>query len=212
MKTIKKVQAFCAVVLFSVAMDVMALPLLSGEIGMFGVFNPVDNAWGATDISVATGIDFDPNQFKVVSATDSFSSIAIGTLGDIKDFQFDPGLGINDGFDGVTSVTSIDSFWSVVDSSLIPRTFAFDLLSIAEGFTSDPLTKLVLEGTGIMSADGFVDTLGTWTFTGQTTSAGGVFTWSAGSVASASVPEPSLLTLLGIGLIGFASRKIRRVF
>lgn len=195
MRTIQNIQVLCGALLFSVAMEIVAGPI-TGEIGMGGNFVAVDSSWNATGTATATGIDFDPNLFIVNSKTGSFTSVA-SAIGSISDFQFDPALGINDGFDGVTAVSSIVDFWTI-DS------FSFELTSVTKGFTFDPDAFLILEGTGIISAAGFDDTMGTWLFTGNTTS-GGTFSWSAGS--SALVPEPGMLALLGIGLAGFAGRK-----
>lgn len=186
MENIKKIQVLIGAVLFVASSQTFAIPSISGEIGMIGAFDPVDSSWNITGISDATGIDFDPNKFKVLTATGTFSSIASGTLGDITDLQFDS-------FSG-----PIVDFWNVDG-------FSFDLTSISKGFSSDPNNKLVLEGLGTISTAGYMDTAGTWTFTGQTTSAGGVFTWSAGSTTM--VPEPGMLTLLGIGLIGLSWTK-----
>ena len=194
MKTIQKIQILISTLLLSMAMEVTAIPI-SGEIGMGGNFIAVDSNCGATGTAVATGIDFDPNLFIVNSATDDFSGV--GFIGSIKDFQFAP-LGINDGFGGVTAVSSIIDFWTIDD-------FSFELTSVTQGFTNDPDTFLVLEGMGTISAAGFDDTSGTWSFTGDTT--GGTFSWSAGSTAVANVPAPNALALLGIGLIGFTIRK-----
>jgi hypothetical protein len=184
----RKFKALLWALSLGTSLQVLAIPTLSitGELGMIGAFKPVDSSGTETSISTATGIDFNPNQFKVASVTGSFSSIAIGTIGDIKDVQFDL-------FSG-----PIDDFWTIGD-------FGFELTSISKGFTSDPENKLVLEGVGVISAAGYLDTQGTWTFTGQTTSVGGVFTWSAGTAAE--VSEPGILALLGIGLIGLAVRK-----
>lgn len=194
-----KIHALCGALLLSAVMEVVAVPI-TGAIGMGGNFIAVDSSWSATGTASATGIDFDPDLFIVNSKTGSFMDVT-STIGSITDFQFDSLLGVNDGFGGVMTVSSIVDFWSI-DS------FGFELTSITRGFTNDPDTFLVLEGTGVMSATGFEDTMGTWSFTGDT-SDGGTFGWSAGS--NALVPEPGMLALLGIGLAGFAGcRKIIR--
>jgi len=177
------------------AVNIQALPI-TGELGMGNSFIPVDNSWNQTTIALATGIDFDDDAFIVNSATGSFSGLT--SPGSIKDFQFGAGtgseLGINDGSDGVTDVSSIIDFWSVDG-------FSFELTSVIK-LSSSSDTFLDLEGTGIIR-NGLDATMGTWTFTGENDS--GTFNWSAGSSA---VPEPTMLALVGIGLVGFAvSRK-----
>ena len=188
-----KIQLLIGGILSAVSLQVYAIPI-TGEIGMGGSFVTVDSSWAQTDTASATGVDFDPNLFIVGSATGDFAGV--GLLGNITDFQFDPGLGINDGFDGITAVSSITDFWTI-------DAFSFELTSVTKGFTSDPDSFLILEGAGIISAAGFDGTAGTWIFTGDTTGSG-TFSWSAGTTAL--VPEPGVLALLGIGLIGFAAR------
>lgn len=198
MEIIQKIQTLSGVLLLSVTMEVTAVPI-SGGIGMGGNFIAVDNNWNATSTAAATGIDFNPNLFIVNSKTGSFSSVT-SAIGSITDFQFDPVLGINDGSNGITTVSSIVDFWTIDG-------FSFELTSVTKGFTNNPDRFLVLDGIGIMSGNGFDSTAGTWSFTGD--NSGSTFSWSAGS--SASVPEPGMLALLGIGLAGFAaSRKLVR--
>ena len=185
MKAIKKIQALSAVILFSVAMGVAAIPI-TGEIGMGGNFIAVDSNGNTTSIGLASGIDFDPNKFIVNSATGSFSGVtAIGT---IQDFQFSGG-----------AFSSISDFWTV-------ESFSFDLMTITK-LASSTDTFLDLQGTGIMRGTGYDATIGSWTFTGDTTggfssgNGSSIFSWSAGSTA---VPEPAILALMGVGLLGFA--------
>ena len=188
MKTIKKIQALSGVVLFSAAMGVSAIPI-TGEIGMGGNFIAVDSSWNSTSIGLASGIDFDPNKFIVNSATGSFSGVS--AIGTIQDFQFAGG-----------PFSSINNFWTV-------ESFSFDLMTITK-LASSTDTFLDLQGTGIMRGTGYDATIGTWTFTGDTTggfssgNGSSIFSWSAGSTA---VPEPAMLALMGIGLLGFAVRR-----
>ena len=184
-----------------IAVNIQALPI-TGELGMGNSFIPVDSSWNQTTIALATGINFDDDAFivNVNSATGSFSGLT--GSGSIKDFQFGAGtgseLGINDGSDGVTDVSSIIDFWSVDG-------FSFELTSVIK-LSSSSDTFLDLEGTGIIRRNGLDATMGTWTFTGENDS--GTFNWSAGSSA---VPEPTMLALVGIGLVGFAvsRRKVK---
>ena len=185
MKKMNRIQMLIGVILLGASLQVFAVPI-SGEIGMGGNFIPVDSAWNPTGTAAATGIDFDPNLFITNTATGDFAGI--GTLGAIQDFQFNPFVG------------TIVDFWTIDG-------FSFELTSVSKGITNDPNKFLVLNGSGIISKTGFLDTLGTWVFTGDTTNSG-IFSWSAGS--DTQIPEPGMLALLAIGLIGFASRSIKR--
>lgn len=174
--------------LLSVSLSVSALPMITGNIGMGGGFDPVDSTGAVTSLDLATGIDFNPNMFRVTSnSTGDFAALA-GQIGSIQDFQFV-------GFTG-----PVVDFWSVGG-------FSFDLTSVNTIPTGDPSQFLALEGFGTISAAGYQDTLGRWSFSGNGPT--GIFTWSAGSSA-VGVPEPMALALIGIGLVGFGVRGLSR--
>ena len=171
-----------------IACNAQALPI-AGTMGMGGSFYAFDSDGNQTsNAGDATSIDFDFfgfDMFVVNTADGDFSGLA-GQYGDIQDFQFDP------------YVAPIEDFWSV-------GTFSFELTDVSRGFTADPENFLVLNGIGIISSSivGLDNTAATWSFAGDTTGTG-VFSWSA---TSASVPEPNILFLLSIGLIGIGIRK-----
>jgi hypothetical protein len=180
--------------LFSVATNVLALPSVSGALDMSGSFYAIDASGAKTsDANNAIAIDFDffgMNKFRITSADGDFTGLEtvsgdISTLGDIKDFQFD------------SLPSAIADFW-VVDM------FSFELTDVMRTNSSSSFIDLV--GKGIITATGFADTEATWKFSGNTTGAG-VFSWSASSEEVTSVPEPSMLALLSIGLIALGLRK-----
>ncbi len=194
---LNKKQMISAALLLCAVSSVHAMPI-TGQLGMGGNFIAVDQTWSATGTAAATGVDFDPNMFIVTSKTGDFASV-VSPFGSITDFQFDPGMGVNDGMGGVTAVASIANFWTIDG-------FSFELTSVAEGFTNTPDMFLVLNGTGIIRAAGFDDTLGIWEFTGDTTR-NGTFTWSAvNTPAPVDVPAPGVLALLGLGLLAMSRR------
>lgn len=172
------------------AFDVAALPTsVSGTIDMIGghpvFYDGVDETASiTTDASAAAKVVFSNPSIFIVAATGDFSSL-IGDIGTIKDLPFDPFAG------------PIEDFWSVGN-------FSFDLTSIERGITSTPETLLVLNGTGIIkdSSLTYADTAADWTFSADTS--GSLFSWNA---SSASVPEPGILMLMSIGLMGFGLRK-----
>jgi len=184
-----KMKVILSSALLLITTNVLALPI-GGTIEMGGSFFALDSNGRVTnDASLATAIDFDffgYDKFVVNTADGDFTGLD-GKYGDIKDITFDPFIG------------PVADFWSIGD-------FSFELTDLTRGFTENPKTFLVLNGLGTLSAAGFDDTVATWSFSGDTTGTG-VFSWSSTSVATADVPEPSLLLLLSIGLIGIGIRK-----
>lgn len=85
-------------------------------------------------------------------------------------------------------------FWSVGG-------FSFDLTSSFVSFQSSG--ALIVKGSGWTHGNGFDATPGTWNFTSQNPSAGGVFSFSAASAHPTSVPDGgTTAALMGAVLIG----------
>jgi MYXO-CTERM domain-containing protein len=132
-----------------------------------------------------------------VAILDAFSLNPLNVTGDIATFitppdQFDYHAPIID-FDPV--VAPILPLWSHNGLSFDLTTFGIDE---REG------DVLVLKGTGIFKAAGFDDTLGNWVMTLNLSGKSASGTYSA----SSAIPEPGLLGLLGLGLLGLA-RSVR---
>lgn len=157
----------------------MAVPF-TGQIDYTGVHTPDD-----TNMANATSATIDSNF--VLIANGSFSLIPLNaTLTHISPLAWDP------------PGTPYTPLWSHAASGI-----AFDLMTLSVVFEDS--TELNLEGTGTFRCTGapcsFTDTPGRWNMTlnNQGTIQG---SFSSSSI----VPEPGLLALLGLGLLGVARR------
>lgn len=159
---------------------------ITGSISFSGAWAPVG---GLNTIGTATGVDILGDAAFVscslsASCTGTYLAVNIPTIAMYNDFSFAPLGG------------SINPLWSF---SHMGKTYSFELESVA--IVQQLPNFLTLTGTGKLSATGFDDTQGAWSFSGDTS--GGTIAFSAtNSVPRQQVPEPANMVMFGIGLIG----------
>ena len=180
---------FAAVSMLLVAGAASAAPI-SGDITFFGAWE-AKAADGVTVVSsccfgTAAHIAF-VGDVLVSQAIGDFDGAA-GLYAPYTDFTFDPFVG------------PIAPLWTL---TLNGTTFSFSLERVTVSLQT--VHQLALQGYGTLSAPGFDDTAFAWSFSGDHT--GALLSFSA---ASFNVPEPSVVGLLGLGLIAMGAVGLRR--
>jgi hypothetical protein len=145
-------------------------------------------------ITFAGGAVFDTTSLATATRVNDFQDVTVMS----RDGDFAGFVGVGD------SVTMAEP-WIFTPSTPTPNLWSVD------GFSYDLTSSmvvlqnadfLVIQGTGILSGNGFDPTPGTWSFTSQSPDAGGVFSFSA-SGGFQGVPEGgTTLALLGVAFIG----------
>lgn len=218
--TTLKTMALAVALTATTTLAAVAAPIpLGSNFGMSGAFQAKDDTGTNVAFTAATRIDFFPlsgsfpgtGGFTPTAATSGafepafnpISGAGAGLTGTIADLQFA-------GFPGATA--PLAPFWTITNpfgaGAADDVTASFDITSLA--IDTQTNAAIVLTGTGTMHLTGFDATLGTWSFSGNTSGGAttGTFSWSADATP---IPEPATLGLLGAGLIGFAAlRRARR--
>ena len=178
----KSTKILLAIGMFVIA-NTASAAFITGSIGFAGDY--LHN--GTTDLSDATAIDIVGNDAIVVGAvTGSFAAAGI-TQGNIAVYN-----------DFTIGGVPIAGLWSIAG-------FSLDLTTM--NVTQQTAATLGLQGVGVIkSTDPLLDdTNGFWSFTAN--QAGANFTFSS----STAVPEPSVVLLLGAGLLGMGfTRRMRK--
>ena len=196
MKLIKPILASLAaiVVASGLAVSAQATPI-TGFIQFAGSV-----AFDTKSLATATRVDtwfdvFNNAGFSNVTngSTGAFSAIAAGTQAKMgTPYIFNPS-------------TSTPALWSVAG-------FTFDLSTSI--LVKQTATELTIEGTGIISGNGFTPTESSWMFTTQNAGGGrhATFSFSANNNSEAVPDTGAAISLLGIGLMGLelARRKLAK--
>jgi hypothetical protein len=145
-------------------------------------------------ITFAGGAIFDTNSLATATRVDTFRDVTVMS----RDNDFEAFTNVGD------SVTMAEP-WIFTPSTPTPGLwsvggFTFDLASSTVVLQNSDF--LLITGTGTISGNGFDATPGTWSFTSQTPSANGVFSFSAGSDAQGVPDGGTTVALLGVALAG----------
>lgn len=144
-------------------------------------------------ITLAGGAKFDTNSLASATRVNAFSNVSVKSLD--GDFA---------GFVNVDDPVSMATPWIFSPSTPTPGLwsvggFTYDLDSATVVLQTADF--LLITGTGTISGNGFDPTPGMWSFTSQSPSANGIFSFSAGDQFNGVPDGGTTASLLGIGLV-----------
>ena len=174
MKSVIKVISICVLALMSVGANAATIN------GTFGIFGDLGVNDGAADLSAVTDVTL-----STVKGT-------AGSTGDTDNVIFFLG-GASGSTENLGGPLSGTTFFSIAGWD-----FSLSALTVVDQ-TADLLT---MEGTGVLSGNGYDDTNATWTFSTSSL--------NSYSMSIATVPVPAAVWLFGtglLGLVGIARRK-----
>ena len=177
MKRLKTISLVLILSIFVVAGSAFAIPYISGELYTGGfTFDSSFDASTATSLPSMTGTALGFRDLAGLTNT----SITF------KTFYF-----------GIPPNPIVENYWAAGG-------FSFDLTNIQVAYQQ--VNQLGLVGSGILSKEGFSDSIATWDI--NITDGKSAFSFST----SSSVSEPGTMLLLGAGLIGWGLTGRRKFF